>query len=182
MISKIYLSNVGPDPATVGVFVRYVPQYSQVVCIPVTALGIVVIFLVYIVQRMASPRMFAVALSTFKSEVAQPLFALVVSGGVCALIAFVWIPYNTFGEDIKMLKDTGLTLILVLSIVLALWSASTSVAEEIEGRTALTGFIEAAESAFIRNRKICGHCLDLITGLFSFQHRVYGSSGLQADL
>ena len=138
VISKIYLSNVGPDPATVGVFVRYVPQYSQVVCIPVTALGIVVIFLVYIVQRMASPRMFAVALSTFKSEVAQPLFALVVSGGVCALIAFVWIPYNTFGEDIKMLKDTGLTLILVLSIVLALWSASTSVAEEIEGRTALT--------------------------------------------
>lgn len=137
-INEIYFKNVGPDSANVVLYVRYVPQYAQVACIPVTAFGIVFIFLAYVVQRMAAPRMFAVALSTFKSEVAQPLFVLVVAGGVCALVAFVWIPYNTFGEDIKMLKDTGLTLILVLSIVLALWSASTSVAEEIDGRTALT--------------------------------------------
>ena len=137
-ISNIYLKNIGPDPAQVNVYVLYVPQYAQVASIPVTAFGILFVFLAYIVQRMAAPRMFAVALSTFKSEVAQPLFVLILTGGVCALIAFVWIPYNTFGEDIKMLKDTGLTLILVLSIVLALWSASTSVAEEIDGRTALT--------------------------------------------
>ena len=137
-ISNIYLKNIGPDPAQVNVYVLYVPQYAQVASIPVTAFGILFVFLAYIVQRMAAPRMFAVALSTFKSEVAQPLFVLVLAGGVCALVAFVWIPYNTFGEDIKMLKDTGLTLILVLSIVLALWSASTSVAEEIDGRTALT--------------------------------------------
>ena len=137
-ISDIYLKNIGPDPAQVNVYVLYVPQYAQVASIPVTAFGILFVFLAYIVQRMAAPRMFAVALSTFKSEVAQPLFVLVLAGGVCALVAFVWIPYNTFGEDIKMLKDTGLTLILVLSIVLALWSASTSVAEEIDGRTALT--------------------------------------------
>ncbi|MBA61932.1 MAG: hypothetical protein CMJ76_06145 [Planctomycetaceae bacterium] len=138
VISEIYFRNLGPDEANVELFIAYVPQYSQVACIPVTAFGIVFIFLIYIVQRMAAPRMFAVALSTFKSEVAQPLFVLIVAGGVAALIAFIWIPYNTFGEDIKMLKDTGLTLILVLSIVLALWSASTSVADEIEGRTALT--------------------------------------------
>tara|TARA_Y100001968_G_scaffold194062_1_gene178012 strand:- start:169 stop:1938 length:1770 start_codon:yes stop_codon:yes gene_type:complete len=137
-ISNIYLKNIGPDPAQVNVYVLYVPQYAQVASIPVTAFGILFVFLAYIVQRMAAPRMFAVALSTFKSEVAQPLFVLILAAGVCALIAFVWIPYNTFGEDIKMLKDTGLTLILVLSIVLALWSASTSVAEEIDGRTALT--------------------------------------------
>jgi len=137
-ITEIYFKNVGPATANVELYVRYVPQYAQVASIPVTALGVVLIFLAYVVQRMAAPRMFAVALSTFKSEVAQPLFVLVVAGGVFALIAFVWIPYNTFGEDIKMLKDTGLTLILVLSIVLSLWSASTSVAEEIDGRTALT--------------------------------------------
>jgi len=37
-----------------------------------------------------------------------------------------------------MVKDEGLTLIMVLSIVLALWTASVSIADEIEGRTALT--------------------------------------------
>jgi ABC-type transport system involved in multi-copper enzyme maturation permease subunit len=137
-INKVYFRNLGPDSARVALYVRYVPQYAQVASIPMTAFGVILIFLVYVVQRMAAPRMFAVALSTFKSEVAQPLFVLILAGGVFALIAFIWIPYNTFGEDIKMLKDTGLTLILVLSIVLALWSASTSVADEIEGRTALT--------------------------------------------
>lgn len=137
-INKVYLRNLGPESASVALYIRYVPQYAQVASIPITAFGVIFIFLVYVVQRMAAPRMFAVALSTFKSEVAQPLFVLILGGGVFALIAFIWIPYNTFGEDIKMLKDTGLTLILVLSIVLALWSASTSVADEIEGRTALT--------------------------------------------
>ena len=37
-----------------------------------------------------------------------------------------------------MVKDEGLTLIMVLSIILALWTASVSIADEIEGRTALT--------------------------------------------
>jgi ABC-type transport system involved in multi-copper enzyme maturation permease subunit len=54
------------------------------------------------------------------------------------LLAFIWIPYNTFGEDIKVLKDSGMVLIKVLCIIQAVWAASTSVSEEIEGRTALT--------------------------------------------
>ncbi len=37
-----------------------------------------------------------------------------------------------------MLKDSGLTLIRVFCIVLAVWGASTTLADEIEGRTALT--------------------------------------------
>ena len=28
--------------------------------------------------------------------------------GIFLLVLFIWIPYNTFGEDIKMLKDSGL--------------------------------------------------------------------------
>jgi ABC-type transport system involved in multi-copper enzyme maturation permease subunit len=37
-----------------------------------------------------------------------------------------------------MLKTSGMTTIKVLAIIMALWTASTSVADEIEGRTALT--------------------------------------------
>jgi hypothetical protein len=71
-------------------------------------------------------------------EIAQPLFLLLLVGGSLALMLFILIPYHTLGEDIKMLKDSGLTLIMVLAIFLAIWAASTSVSEEIEGRTALT--------------------------------------------
>ena len=63
---------------------------------------------------------------------------LLIGIGVVVLVAFVFIPYNTFGEDVKMLKTSGMTTIKVLAIIMALWTASTSVADEIEGRTALT--------------------------------------------
>jgi ABC-type transport system involved in multi-copper enzyme maturation permease subunit len=85
-----------------------------------------------------APRTSVIASSTAKETVAQPLFSMLVAIGVVALIAFVFTPYNTFGEDVKMLKSSGMTTIKVLAIIMALWAASTSVADEIEGRTALT--------------------------------------------
>jgi ABC-type transport system involved in multi-copper enzyme maturation permease subunit len=106
--------------------------------IPITALVVMVVFLLYLIQRFAAPRLSAIALATYKSEIAQPLFSIIAILGAVLVVFFLWIPYNTFGEDIKMLKDSGLTLIMILSIVLAVWSASSSISEEIEGRTALT--------------------------------------------
>jgi len=88
--------------------------------------------------RLSMPRIAAVAWTTAKEAVSQPIFYLVLAIGIFALIVFPFIPYNTFGEDVKVIKDEGLTLIMVLSVALALWTASTSISEEIEGRTALT--------------------------------------------
>jgi ABC-type transport system involved in multi-copper enzyme maturation permease subunit len=138
VIEQLHFGNPSATETEVTVTVRTAVVYPQVWIIPWTAGCLVFLFLLYIVQRVAFPRLSAVALSTYKSEVAQPLFSMLLGVGALALILFIWIPYNTFGEDIKMLKDTGLTLIMVLSILLALWAASTSVSEEIEGRTALT--------------------------------------------
>ena len=82
--------------------------------------------------------MSVIAVATSKEAIAQPLYILVMLGGAFALLAFIYIPYNTFGEDVKMLKDSGLTTIMVLAILVGLWTASVSVADEIEGRTAVT--------------------------------------------
>ena len=84
------------------------------------------------------PKVAAVARTTAKEAVLQPIFWVLLIFGSAAILLFIILPYNTFGEDIKMFKDTGLTLIMLLSIVLALWTASVSIAEELEGRTALT--------------------------------------------
>ncbi len=84
------------------------------------------------------PKVAAIAKITAKESMSQPLFYVLMTLGVVGLVLFPFIPYNTLGEDIKMLKDEGLTLIMVLSIILALWTASVSIADEIEGRTALT--------------------------------------------
>lgn len=92
----------------------------------------------YQLLRLVLPKLAAIALATMKEASLQPVFFVILALGITALLMFPYVPYNTFGEDLKMLKDSGLNLILVLSIILALWTASASVADEIEGRTALT--------------------------------------------
>ncbi len=88
--------------------------------------------------QLVLPKVAAIAWTTAKEALWQPLFYALLVLGFFSLILFLFLPYNTFGDDIKMVKDQGLTLIMVLSIILALWTASKSIADEIEGRTALT--------------------------------------------
>lgn len=137
-IKALYVWNTTDTPTTLTITARTQPAYPQVWAIPVTALIIVGIFGIYFLQRVTMPKVSAVALATAKSEMAQPLFLICMGLGGFFLLLFIFIPYNTFGEDIKMLKDSGLTLIMVLSIITCLWAASNSIAEEIEGRTALS--------------------------------------------
>ena len=75
------------------------------------------IFFAYLLQRAAMPKLAAVALSTAKSDIAQPLYAILMALGIFGLLVFVFIPYNTFGDDIKQLKDSGLSTILVLCVL-----------------------------------------------------------------
>jgi ABC-2 family transporter len=85
-----------------------------------------------------TPKVSAIARTTTKEATSQPLFYVILIIGVMALLIFPFLPYNTFGEDVKMVKSEGLTLIKILAVILAVWTASVSIAEEIEGRTALT--------------------------------------------
>jgi ABC-type transport system involved in multi-copper enzyme maturation permease subunit len=73
-----------------------------------------------------------IALATAKEAIRQPAFF------VMAMFGGGLLPYFTFGEDIKMYKDTGLTTISFFCMLLALLTASSTVADEIEGKTAIT--------------------------------------------
>jgi ABC-type transport system involved in multi-copper enzyme maturation permease subunit len=79
-----------------------------------------------------------IALVTAKEAIRQPLFLVLVIAGGLAIALSTFLPYYTFGEDIKMLKDVGLAAILLLSLFLAMVTASNSIAEDIEHRTAIT--------------------------------------------
>jgi ABC-type transport system involved in multi-copper enzyme maturation permease subunit len=97
-----------------------------------------VLLLLAMLVRAVAPKVAAIARTTAKESMSQPLFYVLLAVGIFGLILFPFVPYNTLGEDIKMVKDEGLTLIMVLSVILALWTASVSISDEIEGRTALT--------------------------------------------
>ena len=81
---------------------------------------------------------FTIALATAKEAIRQPAFFVLAAMAGFWLVASVFVAYFTFGEDIKMYKDTGLTTISFVCLLLALLTASSTVAEEIEGKTAIT--------------------------------------------
>ncbi len=137
-VDMLYVANLGSSPANVTITYSVGPMYPQVVVILWVAFIVLLIYFTYLIAATIFPKIFAIAYSTFKTEIGQPLFAVVLIIGGVFIVGSVYVPYNTFGEDIKMYKDSGLTLIRVLAIFVAIWAASKSVAEEIEGRTALT--------------------------------------------
>jgi len=83
-------------------------------------------------------RIWAIALLTSTEGLRQPAFFLM-AGLTAAMTAFS--PSFSFfhlGEQSKMVTDLGLSSILTFSTLLALLTASSTVTDEIEGRTALT--------------------------------------------
>ena len=135
---EMFINNLGSEPAVVNLTWVQGPFYAEVRVIPVIAVFVLLCYLFPLMLASALPKISAIAMSTFKTEVSQPLYLLVIVVGAAFIVTAIYIPYNTFGEDIKMYKDSGLNLLRVMAIFTAVWAASKSVAEEIEGRTALT--------------------------------------------
>jgi ABC-type transport system involved in multi-copper enzyme maturation permease subunit len=79
-----------------------------------------------------------IARATALQAIRQPAFLVLAAFGAMLLVVSIFLSYFTFGEDIKMYKDTGLTAITFAGLLLALLTSSSAVAEEIEGKTAVT--------------------------------------------
>ena len=117
---------------------KNLPQIPQASSIVFSAVSLFLTLTGFMAMRQAAPRVWALALSTAKNEMAQPLYLLLLAIGIFAVLLFGIFPFNTLGDDIRLLKDSGVTMIMVLGMLLAVWSAGTSVSDEIDGRTALT--------------------------------------------
>ena len=136
--ATVYMQNREIDSAQVTMTFVTRPTVPEASSAVTTALAFLCFFLGYVAFRQAAPRVAAVALSTAKSEMAQPLYLLLLMIGLFGVLLFSIMPFNTLGEDIRLMKDSGVTLIMVLGMMQTVWSAGTSVSDEIEGRTALT--------------------------------------------
>ncbi|HEX2474163.1 MAG TPA: ABC transporter permease, partial [Lacipirellulaceae bacterium] len=137
-VQKLYVTNQSDAPTKLTIDLQTDIQLVEARQIPITAAAVVGVYLVYLLIHWLLPGISTIALATSKEAVAQPLYMLVLLIAGFLLMLYIVIPYNTFGEDVKMYKDSGMMTIMVLAIVVSLWTASVSVADEIEGRTALT--------------------------------------------
>lgn len=79
-----------------------------------------------------------IARATTKEAVRQPVFILFLIAGIALMGLNIFVPFFSMGDDTKMYIDCGLATVLISSLLVAVWTASISVAEEIEGKTAIT--------------------------------------------
>ncbi len=79
-----------------------------------------------------------IARATTKEAIRQTLFflLLLISAAVLAMNTFM--PFFTLGDDIRELKNCGLATLLISGVLLAVWTAGTSITNEIDGKTAMT--------------------------------------------
>jgi hypothetical protein len=112
----------------------------------------------------------AVALAAFREGVRQPLFWVIVLGALGLMTFSPFIPYFTFGEDVKMVRELGYDTIMLAAVVFAVVAASMSISEEIEGRTAVTVMSKPVSRRDFLLGKFAGILLAamLMTGLLAW--------------
>lgn len=81
---------------------------------------------------------YVIARATSKEAVRQPVYLVLLLFGIFLLCLLTVLPFFTFTDELKMMKDCGLMHILISCLFLSVWTASTSIANEIEGKTAMT--------------------------------------------
>lgn len=115
------------------------PAQDEVIRLPYTDLTVgFAIFLPILLAINYLTRSGTIARATTKEALRQPVFLLITMIGLVVLIMNVWVPYFSMGDDTKMYIDCGLATVLICSLILSVWTASVSVADEIEGKTAMT--------------------------------------------
>ncbi|HEV8000083.1 MAG TPA: ABC transporter permease subunit [Planctomycetaceae bacterium] len=110
------------------------PQERSLLRIVPYAAGLLVITAVFCYATRAG----VIARATTKEAIRQPLFPLLMALALLVLVTNTFVPFFSFGEDYRMLIDCGLATILICGLLLAVWTSSTSIADEIEGKTAMT--------------------------------------------
>ncbi len=135
---KLHVLNSEVEDGTLRIVVSTTPPVPEVATVLVTTAVIFLTGLLILLQQAVAPRASAVALATIKNELAQPLVLVLGAIGFLLIVLFEFLSFYTFGEDIKLLKECGIMVIMLLAAFQGIWSASSSISEEIEGRTALT--------------------------------------------
>lgn len=118
---------------------RWITNWGRIVAsIVQLTLGLSLIVGILFLMLKVWPKGGAVALAAFQEGVRQPMFWLMWGFAFVLISISPFIPYFTFGEDLKMVKQICFALTMLAPAAFGVIAASISVSEEIEGRTAVT--------------------------------------------
>jgi ABC-type transport system involved in multi-copper enzyme maturation permease subunit len=95
------------------------------------------VFVLFVLLRVW-PKGGAVAFAAFQEGLRQPTYWFILIAGVVIMALSSILPFYTFGEDLKVLKELCFVFTMMLPTLFGVLAASISVTDEIEGRTAVT--------------------------------------------
>lgn len=84
------------------------------------------------------PKGGAIAIAALRESLRQPMFWLIFVLAALLMFVSIVIPYFTLGDDYKLMKQVNFDAVMLCAALFGLLTASLSVNEEIEGRTAIT--------------------------------------------
>lgn len=97
-----------------------------------------VFVIAFVIMLKVWPKGGAVAVAAFREAIRQPMFWLFLGAAFLLMFVFILLPYFTFGEDLLMMTEIDYDIIMALAVIFGVFTASISISEEIEGRTAIT--------------------------------------------
>lgn len=100
--------------------------------------GVAVLFLIGLLVFLYGTRSGIIARAAAKEAIRQPVFPMLLAVALMMLVLNTFIPFFSLGDDVKMLEICGLATMLICGMLLAIWTSSMSIADEIEGKTAMT--------------------------------------------
>ena len=80
----------------------------------------------------------AIAINTFREGVRQPVFYVLIALGAVLLPLSAYFTLFSFGEEARLVKDMGLATIALFGLLIALFTSSSVIADEIDKKTVLT--------------------------------------------
>jgi hypothetical protein len=128
------------------------------VLVTVFVVLVLLVGLIYLMFGRVPGKMMAIAQASYRETVRQPFFWLLLGASAFFMLVSVVVPYFTFEgtEELKMYKDLQFDAMLLPALIVSLFTAAVSIAEEIEGRTAVTLLSKPVKRWQFLLGKFCG--------------------------
>ncbi len=83
-------------------------------------------------------KIFTIARNTFTETIRRPVYTVIISAALFLFIISPSISMYTMDEDIKLLREIGLSTLFLSGLFIAIFSATAAVTDEIESKTVTT--------------------------------------------
>lgn len=132
---------------------------------------------------------FTIARNALLESIRQPIFTVLLVGGMLALVLNVSLAAFTLDDDNKILVDLGLSTLFVVGLLLAAFTATSVLSREIDNRTVVTVVSKPVPRPAVVVGKYLGVAAALTAGFWSLaavflltvRHRVAGGGPVDAS-